>query len=105
MRKTSFLKGLPMLCNECPKRAVCSSLCPEAELYASQDEVAQRELPVGLPKYSVKIQWGVSIHLTKMEREILTLLARGLSREDICKTLDISRNTLRVHLRNAKKKH
>jgi len=38
------------LCRECGKRALCSSLCPEAELYVNQDCVGQRELTIGLPK-------------------------------------------------------
>ena len=39
------------LCRECGKRALCSSLCPEAELYVNQDEVKQREKTIGCPRY------------------------------------------------------
>ena len=38
--------------------------------------------------------------LSKREQEILTLVARGLSNQEIAKDLVISQNTVKVHLRN-----
>lgn len=32
------------LCDDCPKRSICNTLCPEAEVYANQDYVEQSEL-------------------------------------------------------------
>lgn len=37
-----------MLCQECPSRGDCLSLCPEAERYVSQDARYQRERPVSM---------------------------------------------------------
>ncbi|SHK61616.1 regulatory protein, luxR family [Fibrobacter sp. UWB12] len=38
--------------------------------------------------------------LTPRQREILTLLRKGLTNNEICKTLNISANTVKVHLAN-----
>ncbi len=40
-----------------------------------------------------------SVHLTPREREILTLLAWGLAREEIAERLDVTESTVRTHLR------
>jgi DNA-binding CsgD family transcriptional regulator len=93
-----------MLCQECPSKSICQSSCPELELYLKEIEVPQRELPIGLPSHGTP-SWSSSVHLTDLEREILTLLAKGMSRGDVCKLLNITRGTLRVHLTNLKKKH
>jgi hypothetical protein len=34
-----------MLCKTCDLKPTCTSLCPEAEAYASQDEVPPRNRP------------------------------------------------------------
>ena len=41
--------------------------------------------------------------LTPREREVVTLLARGLTGEEIAETLSLSSETVRTHLRNAMK--
>ena len=115
-----------MLCDKCSKRSTCKKLCKKAEQYVSQDEVKQRELTVPdlireLPLDYVRnlkwiaeeteimnqktaIPWRSGYHLTKTEKQILTLLAKGFSRADVCELMNISRHTLRQHLSNAKKK-
>ena len=45
------------------------------------------------------------MRLTEREKEILTLLGKGLSRADVCEVLGMSRNTFRWHYHNLKKKH
>lgn len=93
-----------MLCQECPSRSICQSECPELTLHLKEIEVPQREKTIGLPRHG-RIPWGSTVSLTKTEREIVTLLAKGLSRGEICKSLDITRNSFRRHLSTAKKKH
>ena len=61
-------------------------------------------LPHGLPKITDLWQnAAMSVEenpLSKREQEILTLVARGLSNQEIAKDLVISQNTVKVHLRN-----
>ncbi|MFA5706750.1 MAG: LuxR C-terminal-related transcriptional regulator [Candidatus Neomarinimicrobiota bacterium] len=92
-------------CKSCPAKPTCESICPELELHLKESEAPQRELTIGLPRHG-RVEWSSpSVKLTKTEREILTLIGKGLSRDDVCQTLNISRQTLRVHVANMKKKH
>jgi DNA-binding NarL/FixJ family response regulator len=93
-----------MLCQECESRNICQSPCPELELHLKEIEVPQRELTIGQPHYSRKFEWTSNVHLTKTEKEIVTLLGRGLSRDDVCKVLNITRGNLRIVLSRLKKK-
>ena len=116
-----------MLCNDCFKRSTCKKLCPEAERYVSQIEAKARDLTIAEPfrEHSVTdlvnlkctcederelmnpktaMPWRSGYHLTKTEKQILTLLAKGFSRADVCELMNISRHTLRQHLSNTKKK-
>lgn len=80
-----------MLCQECSKRSICSSLCPEAELYVSQDEVRQRELPVGLPHYSAgRMPTPRKVKLSKRERQIVTLQIDGKTNQEMSQSLNIT---------------
>jgi DNA-binding NarL/FixJ family response regulator len=95
-----------MLCQECSKKLICKELCTEAEAYVDQDHVSQREKTIGLPKYSkFPVDQVSNIPLTKREKEILTLLGKGLCRADVCQLLNITRQQLRVHIANLKKKY
>jgi DNA-binding NarL/FixJ family response regulator len=80
-----------MLCSECDKRNACDTLCEEAKEYAEQDA----------PNYHKP---GEGTHLTPTEKKILSLLARGRTREQIRNHLKLSVNTLEVHIHNLKKK-
>jgi DNA-binding CsgD family transcriptional regulator len=73
-------------------------------LYVNQDYVSQRELAIGLPHYSLRFDWPTSIDLSKREKQIGTLLVAGISREEICKELKITRKTLRNVLCKLRKK-
>jgi len=42
---------------------------------------------------------GWAVHLTPREREILTLLAWGLTREEVAERLDVTGGTVKTHLR------
>ena len=96
------------LCNDCPNRDLCSCLCPEAELYVNQDHIPQREKPIGMIKpMSFKLPWPDMVdpfHLTKTEKQILTLIASGLDNKNIQQVLNITRKTLNVHMYNIRKK-
>lgn len=95
-----------MLCQSCPSKSVCNSACPELELHLKEEiEITQREKTIGTPIYSPAIRWPSAVALTRGEREIVTLLGKGLSRDDVCETLDITRHNLRMHLTRLKKKH
>ena len=94
-----------MLCKTCDKREYCSDLCPEAELYVKQDNVKQREKNIGLPRFGKLPELKSNTHLTPREREIVTLLGKGLPRKDICQILDIVSHTLRNHIKRIKKKY
>lgn len=52
----------------------------------------------------VNVETGPIDRLTQREKEILACLGSGMSLPDISETLDISRQTVRVHLGNAMKK-
>lgn len=93
-----------MLCDECPHRSVCSSLCPEAELYAGQDKVSQREKPIGLPRYGRMPMPKREIKFTKKEEEIVRFLAKGTSKKKICETLEITSGYYDVLWSRLKKK-
>ena len=96
-----------MLCSECNHRGLCTSLCPEAELEVSRGEAAQTELTIGIWPKTAKPMPGLkeNTHLTKREKEIVTLLGKDLTRADVCKQLDIHRVTLRKHISRIKKKY
>ena len=93
-----------MLCQECSEKPTCTELCPEAEAYVNQDHVSQRELTIGLPRQGKLPDLVSNTHLTKKEKEIVTLLGKGLNRSDICQVLDISRVALRNSIKRMRKK-
>ena len=76
------------LCTDCPHREICSDLCPEAELYAKQDEVPQRELTVGTPWHGKWPDPREKSLFTKRERQVLTRLIDGKNREEIAAELN-----------------
>jgi len=92
------------LCTSCPHRDYCSSLCPEAELYVKQDEAPQNELTIGVPTYG---RWPDSKEkalFTKREKEVLSRLIDGKSREEIVQELDITLENLRDIIRRIRRK-
>lgn len=93
-------------CKTCLKKQSCKKICKELEEYLKKDiDVYQQEALRGdFPEDVSFPDWLSNIYLTKKEKQILTLLGRGLSRSDICQVLNITRLTLRVHLINLKKK-
>ena len=93
-----------MLCQDCSKRQYCSSLCPEAELYASQEEKPQREKTIGLPRYGKFPSRISNDFLTEFESSILTLLGQGLTKQQIAKALKMTMHSLRTHIYNIRKK-
>ena len=92
-------------CNDCKDRDTCLELCPEIEKIASQDYLGSNELPIGLPRHGTWPDMVEQTYLTTREREIVTLLGKGLLREDISELLDMSRVTLRKHMSRIRKKY
>lgn len=84
-----------MLCQECLQRDICQSACPELELHLNEIDKPQREKPIGLPFNTPKIRWGSGFDLTKRQREIVTLLGKGMTRKEICQMLEITSANLR----------
>ena len=95
-----------MLCQECHKKPFCSHPCPEAELFASQDNIPRREFfHFSEPRYMKPLgRAGDMPRLSKKEWKIVTLEKKGLSREEICKILEISRLNLSVSLSRLRSK-
>ena len=91
-------------CRSCPKNKTCTELCLNAERYASQDYVPQQELTLPDPYSTKKIPFISATYLTIREKEIVTLMGKGLSRRDISQTLDITRNALRINIHRLKTK-
>ena len=92
------------LCDKCTHRSICSSLCPEALMYAEQDYVHQREVVIGLPIMRPYPSGVSNTYLTKREQSIVTLLGMGLTRKDICQLLSMSNGSLRIAILRIRKK-
>lgn len=92
------------LCQTCVNYQFCSVLCPEAELSLKEEETAQRELPIGLPHYGRFPVLPSNTFLTTTEKQITLLIGQGLNRKQVCNALEISRQSLRVHLLRMRRK-
>ena len=83
-----------MFCQDCAQKAVCSSLCPEAEMFISQDEVKSHDLTIGLPRFGklppIK---RPSTPLSEKQAEILKQIGKGKRKKEICKLLKITPKT------------
>jgi DNA-binding NarL/FixJ family response regulator len=99
------MEDVKSLCSSCPFRATCLILCPEAEQYASQDHVPQREQPVNTYYINPMPETRSNTHLSKREKEVVTLLGKGLTRRDVCEILNITRENLRNILARLKRKY
>lgn len=92
-----------MLCQKCSAISICQTACPELELHLQEIEGIQKEIPISNPRHG-KIPWSSSVYLTKKEKIIITLLGMGLSRKDVCQSINITRENLRFRLSILKKK-
>ena len=92
------------LCSRCKSRGFCSSLCPEAEIYVRQDQVTQKEVTIGIPKYGKVQEIFGTQNLSLRERQVLTFCVMGFNRKEIAETLNISRHSVRNHIYNMKPK-
>ena len=93
-----------MPCRDCTLRELCSELCPEAELIVAQNEVTQKELPIGMPKYGRFPELLSNVYLTKREKQIVTLLGQGMERGEICELLEITRENCRKIIQRLRQK-
>lgn len=75
------------------------------ELYAAI-RAAHRGMPVATPAPTVTVDGGPAVkaslaaNLTQRERELLALMARGLSNQDIAEQLSIAMPTVKFHVTN-----
>jgi DNA-binding CsgD family transcriptional regulator len=100
----SIISELPSICFSCHQRDNCSTLCPEAQIFAAQDEVRQKEINIGIPAFARQIETITPApKLTLRERQIY-FLSIGLSRREICRTLNINPGNLRKQLQSLRRK-
>ena len=101
------------ICTNCPYRDKCKRPCTRVIGYIEQDYIGIKESmnPEGdvseVYANTVEQEWPElveNIHLTPREKEIVTLLGKGLNRADVSQVLDISRESLRKHLSRMRKK-
>lgn len=77
------------LCEECKFRNKCTVLCPEAQVYAKQDEIKLKEKRIGSPEYGKR--WPKMFqNLSKREKGIVTLLALGVNKKEILQRVEIT---------------
>ena len=101
------------ICTNCPYRDRCKRPCKKVRAYIEQDYVGSKEFinPDGdisdMYNNVVERDWPElveNIHLTPREKEMVTLLGKGLSRADICQLLGITRHALRERIYRLNKK-
>lgn len=68
------------------------------------DDSGQDLLPNSIWLENLISEWTVRYGITKREKEVLLLLARGYNNPHMCEQLEISGNTLKTHLRNIYRK-
>ena len=95
------------MCAECSKRALCRHLCPEANAYANQDQIFQREETVGIPFGDFKFPDGIGrkFTFTKRQAELLSWLVRGKSRLQVCRGMKIDRREYHRLLNRMRQKY
>jgi len=106
-------KVMKNLCEKCEKRDICEKLCPEAEKYAGQDYVPQRELlyrtgdvidvfeenELPIPP----MDWGDTF-LKKKEQIILMYLFDGKTQQEIAADVGVDKAWVSRVLRDARQK-
>lgn len=104
-----------MLCNECDKREICQTLCPEAEAYANQDYILSSEFTITEIKtdpHEKFNEWNIKKWpdfkpeeaFTRRQQEVLHALFQGKTRKEVAKSLNISIATVRSHIRYIRKR-
>ena len=93
-------------CATCKNYQWCVKLCEGASRYVSQDEVKQREKPIGIPVFSDPVPILPSkITLTRSQRKIVTLLDRKVRRSEVANLLGLSSVNLRQQIFKMKRKY
>jgi len=100
-----------MLCNDCDKRGICSTLCcPEAELSASQDDVDWHDEGVTMFYRGEELRifnsgTGVErAYFSHMEKAVLLRLGEGETRKEISRSLNITGVYLRTIIKRLRDK-
>jgi hypothetical protein len=94
-----------MLCQECPNRPLCSSLCPEAELYLKEEEAMRDFINLGVAVFGKSTKGDIDeieekrmldqFYSLPTKEQVSRLLDAGYTRQKICKALNITRTYLR----------
>ncbi len=101
-----------MFCDKCEKKESCTKLCSEAEQYANQDYVGVKRSVMTTPDIhfaehgdlSTWMDDNINIHMSKREKQVVTLISMRLTRKEICQVLDISNSALKMCISRLRKK-
>lgn len=99
-----------MLCQECPIRSTCNSLCEKAQEYVEQDTIHlhQKEIRYGLMtnlSSERTFPWSRGLYLTPMEKEVARLMFQGCGRSEVVGRLNITARGLARILHHLKMKY
>ena len=80
------------------KSAAISTHALSLHQHVSATPVTQTPLRVGSPDVIQERRNALRIHLTPRQREVLSLLCKGLPNKLICRQLNIATGTVKVHI-------
>jgi len=95
-------------CGRCKRREKCIQVCSKVEKYLSKGWKNQREFtianPDNFPGTLGSYDFDILPDFPKIKMRIFTLFRAGYSRKQVAEKLDITRECLRQHIRQMKKK-
>lgn len=101
------------LCTSCNKRELCAVLCPEAELFVSQDQADWGATPVlyrsqdgeHIPVFDPRMVREATVTLSPLETKVAVAINAGYTREQVAEITGISRGHLRKIIHSCKMKY
>ena len=95
------------ICDNCCKRSICNTLCPEAEAIVSQDYVTRTEITTTELGISVAFSnfkpWPEKREEIPKKVQIAHAIFSGKGCREICQMFNISSNTFYVYRHNIRK--